>query len=76
MKEIAGQKSNGVDIFPLARKNKEMAVTDAFYQITAICAYIQFTAHIYPNYRKIKIPKKRSARILLQVSRHIMKKIT
>ncbi len=29
------------DIFPVARKNKEMAVTDIFYQITAICALAQ-----------------------------------
>lgn len=45
-------KINGVDIFPLARKNKEMAVTDVFYQITAICACTQFAVLIYPNDRK------------------------
>lgn len=54
-----------------------MAVTDAFDQITAICACIQFASRNDPNDRKIKKSlKKRSARILLQVSRLIMKKIT
>lgn len=35
--------------FPLARKNKEMAVTDVSYQITAICASAQIVAQINPK---------------------------
>lgn len=71
-------KINGVDIFPLARKNKEMAVADAFYQITAICtsAQIGVRQHKLVCANTNLSPKKRSARILLQVSRRIMKKIT
>lgn len=38
MKGMTGRKVDGEDIFPFIRENKEMAVTDAFYQITAICA--------------------------------------
>lgn len=35
---MAGRKIDREDIFPFIRENKEMAVTDAVYQITAICA--------------------------------------
>lgn len=38
---MIGRKFERADIFPVARKNKEMAVTDAIYQITAICASAQ-----------------------------------
>lgn len=61
--------------FPLARKNKEMAVTDVSYQITAICASAQIVVRQHKLLRELSL-KKRSARILLQVSRLIMKKIT
>lgn len=44
---ITGRKTDWDDIFPVARKNKEMAVTDAFYQITAICASAQIVARQY-----------------------------